>query len=67
MATTVPAKLIFESTFFPDVDEDEKVLSDAFLSESHVIVDFLGMLGRLFTPIKADVNGHIERVRTRFR
>lgn len=62
MATTEPEKFIFESTFFPDVDEDEKVLSDAFLSASHVIVDFLGMLGRLFTPIKADVNGHIERV-----
>ena len=62
MATTVPEKFIFESTFFPEVEDDDKVLSEAFVSASHVIVDFLGMLGRLFIPIKADVNGHIERV-----
>lgn len=63
MAATETAKFIFESTFFPEVTEGDRVLSEPFLAASHVVVDFLGMLGKLFLPVKADVNSHIERVK----
>lgn len=57
-----PSKFVFESTFYPKITPTDRILSEPFLAASHVVVDFLAMLGGIFSPVKADINGHIEKV-----
>ncbi|OQR67552.1 glycolipid transfer protein-like [Tropilaelaps mercedesae] len=61
--TTTPSKFIFESTFYPKIGPDDQIPTEPFLNACRVIVNFLGMLGKIFVPVKADINGHIEKVK----
>ncbi|KJH50106.1 glycolipid transfer protein [Dictyocaulus viviparus] len=50
---------------FPHL-EDGKIPTEPFLSACQGIADFVGFLGAAFLPIKADINGNVVKVRTRY-
>ncbi|EPB69124.1 glycolipid transfer protein [Ancylostoma ceylanicum] len=50
---------------FPHL-EDGKIPTQEFLSACQGIADFVGFLGTAFAPVKADINGNVVKVRTRF-
>ncbi|KAK6042304.1 glycolipid transfer protein, partial [Cooperia oncophora] len=50
---------------FPHLDEG-RIPTEPFLSACQGIADFVGFLGAAFSPVKADINGNVVKVRTRF-
>ncbi|KAE9416058.1 hypothetical protein Angca_002284, partial [Angiostrongylus cantonensis] len=50
---------------FPHL-EDGKIPTEPFLSACQGIAEFVGFLGTAFSPVKADINGNVVKVRTRY-
>ncbi|KAK5965480.1 Glycolipid transfer protein [Trichostrongylus colubriformis] len=71
ISMSVPSPLEQETYFskpqhlFPHL-EDGKIPTEQFLSACQGIADFVGFLGTAFSPVKADINGNVVKVRTRF-
>ncbi|XP_015908553.2 glycolipid transfer protein [Parasteatoda tepidariorum] len=47
---------------FPKINDEEKIPLVPFLEASKGIVQFVEILGTVFTPVKQDINGNIEKL-----
>ncbi|CAO4368556.1 unnamed protein product [Caenorhabditis nigoni] len=52
--------------FFPHLTEDGKIPTAQFLSACQGISDFVSFLGTTFTLVRKDIQGNVDKVRTRF-
>jgi len=61
-----------EETYFSHKDrmfphlEDGLIPTEQFLSACQGVADFVGFLGKAYSPVKSDISGNVNKVRTKY-
>lgn len=51
---------------FPEITENDKIKTAEFLNAARGIVRIIEKLGKVFAPVKYDINGNIDKLETRY-
>ncbi|XP_035736405.1 pleckstrin homology domain-containing family A member 8-like isoform X1 [Vespa mandarinia] len=62
---TVPKILCINATYFPDIVND-KISTENFLHASRGVVVIVEKFGKLFAPVKHDMEGNIEKLNNKY-
>uniref|UniRef100_A0A915EIT1 Glycolipid transfer protein domain-containing protein n=1 Tax=Ditylenchus dipsaci TaxID=166011 RepID=A0A915EIT1_9BILA len=66
------APVMEKETYFSHKDrmfphlEDGQIPTEQFLSACQGVADFVGFLGKAYAPVKSDISGNVNKVRTKF-